>query len=393
MDVDSDDQDYSDEDADHLSTGDELMFDSGDEKHDSVEEEHDSGEEEYDSGEEEYGSGEEQHDSNNKYRMKTDELSQTIKYLEESSSNKDFDFSKYRDDAHTLLELMKYMYNIAYDDRKMDWDCIHGLMNFNCSLIQPALEVLGMDPNTVNENGNTALHSAILFGEPQVLKWLLANGADPFKCNDKHAFPMAFLERNSRIGIACGDIMNLFIHNLIYDLKNKLKLKNYNKTIVSAYIDDAGNIDRLQKQSIHRSQEVEKYRSLISGLLEIERIKNKKLALIASNGQLFSELQEITTMLHKLDTIESVFDYESVPGVPLLHGFDKDLQDWYIREELSKRSWKHHIRLYFTRCVHIMKKLHIILEHDEHKYAYDILPFVIEAKELLQRVRPSELTR
>ena len=334
-------------------------------------------------------SAEEEYDSINKYRIKEDELSTTIKKMQ-CTSNDGFKFDEYYNQAHDLLATMDYMVLITNDKNREDWDCIHGLITYDYRLIACALVVLGMNPNKVDANGDTALHAAITNVCPGSVKLLLANGADPFQCNNNGVFPMDILGWNSYGAMECSEMMNSFISDLVYKLKNKRTPKISNQYVVNIACTDAENIDNMKQHVQLRNKKIEKYKKVVTSLLEIDNLKNKIFTILESGESptIFENPKDLITLLHRIDPIVSYVDDESIPGVTQLHiEADKEVQDWYLRKELSRRNWSHDIELYFTRGVKIMKMLHIICHQDQHRYARDILPMLKRAQGLLNDVR------
>ena len=334
-------------------------------------------------------SAEEEYDSINKYKIKEDELLTTIQKIQ-CSSNHGFKFDKYYSQARDLLATMEYMHLITNDENRRDWDCIYGLITKDYRLIECALGVLGMNPNKVDADGNTALHAAITNVCPRSLKLLLANGADPFQCNNDGFFPMDSLRRDSRYAIQCSDMMDIFISDLVYTLKNKLTRKNGNQYVVKIACTDTENVDNMKRHVQRRNQKIKKYKKVVTGLLEIDNMKNKIFTILESGESpaIFENPKDLITLLHRIDPIVSYFKNETIPGVTQLQiEADGEVQDWYIRKELSKRNWSHDIQLYFIRGVKIMKMLHIICQQDKVGYAQDILPQLQQAQGLLNNVR------
>jgi len=145
------------------------------------------------------------------------------------------------------------------------------------------------------------------------------------------------------------------------------------------------------KQHVQRrNQKIKKYKKVVTGLLEIDNMKNKIFTILESGESpaIFENPKDLITLLHRIDPIASYFKNETIPGVTQLQiEADGEVQDWYIRKELSKRNWSHDIELYFIRGVKIMKMLHIICQQDKGWYAQDILPELQQAQGLLNNVR------
>jgi hypothetical protein len=271
------------------------------------------------------------------------------------------DFRNAYYEAYKLCEIMEYMDDMAHHDEKENCDCLFSLVSYDDALLRPALEVLGMNPNKVDDGGDTPLYAAMLHAKPFAVKLLLANGSNPFHCNDVGWFPMG-QGKNTPDSINCSLQLNTFIENLV-DKRHT----------TSKYLEDKA---RLRMKKVH------KYKFLIENLLEINKLKDEIFATMASDEQLYRDLDDVKTLLHDLEPLALCFDNHSLPGVTKLHT-DSTVQQWYIDNELSKINWSQNIKMYFTRGVARMEKLHSICRQDKSRFPVDILHMLTRAKTLL----------
>ena len=276
------------------------------------------------------------------------------------------DTENFRDayhEAYKLQELMGYMDNMVNDDEKEHCDCLISLVSFDDTLLRPALEVLGMNPNRVDDDGATPLYAAMMHAKPLAVKLLLANGADPFQCDAACWFPMRHQNYETPDAINCSRQLNTFIR----DLADKRQTTQQD----------------LQSKARFRMKRVHKYRCLIQNLLEINTLKNTIFTILAEEKQLSKDLgDDVTTLLRGLEPLALYFDHNSVPGVTKLRT-DSISQQWYVKNELSRLNWSKDIKMYFTRGVARMEKLHSICMKDKSKFPVNILHMLQYTKALL----------
>ena len=280
------------------------------------------------------------------------------------------DFEDYGLEANRLIAAMKYMDKMAHHPDKEHDDCIYYMISYRAELLQPALEVMKMKSNHVDDGGNNPLFAAMDAKSPYAIMLLLKNHCDPFRCNYNAEFAFDDITGNSADAILCRQRMNVFLDNFVLGRQSDVK--------------------HFEDKAVQRMRKVKKYGKLIEGLSDILFIKNKISNIIDSDTEFSADLKKVRELMDGLDAIAEILNYTSVPGVTLLQAEPK-VEESYIDDELCRLNWSKDIEHYFTLGVERMTWLERICKHDTRRFHEDIGALLKNAEDLLTNCkRPRE---